>query len=356
MRLLQLTFVLVILLAVSISASMAVSPNLVNQTQDLTESLNSTESGDWTFAVFGDSPDPASNTSTGISPELKLIATAIATEKPDLVMYNGDLINGWMLTNISPMMGNYSGQFGNWMEAISPIHNYTTDTGIPIYVLRGNHEDGPNETVAPLLDVYIATVASDMPINGPPGEEKLTYSFTHNGAKFIVTDDYIAHYGLKETVNQSWVDEQLRQDTRPFIFVFGHSPAYNLDDEPEESGFSLALNPEQRDVFWKSLVNNNVSAYFSGHIHTYVRGESQGVQEIVCGNGGAHAVDFNISLIDPALTIEYPLKSVPKKDQKVGYLVVTVHEKSRTFDGVQKVFNPDTQLWEIGDTFTIKAR
>jgi DNA repair exonuclease SbcCD nuclease subunit len=310
----------------------------------------------WKFIVFGDSPDPAKNTTTGISPDLSRIATAVAAEKPDLVMYTGDLVNGWMLTNESPMETNYTGQFGRWMEAVSPIHNYATGTGIPLYILRGNHEDGPDKTIAPLLDAYLATVASGMPANGPPGEERLTYSFTHNGAKFIAIDDYSPHNGVKETANQSWVDEQLNQDTRPFMFVFGHSPAYLANDDKEDLLWDIAIHPAHRDIFWKSLVNNHVPAYFCGHAHMYVRGESQGIQQVITGNGGAAMPAFDPALADPALTIEYPLKAIAQNDQKVGYLVITVHEDSGTFDGVQKVYNPQTQLWETGDTFTIKAR
>ena len=100
-------------------------------------------SGDWKFVVFADSPDPAGNTTTGVSPALIPIAKAVAAEKPDLALYLGDLVNGWMLTNASPMAGNYTGQFENWMHYVSPIHNYTDGTGIPLYIVRGNHEDGP---------------------------------------------------------------------------------------------------------------------------------------------------------------------------------------------------------------------
>ncbi len=164
--------------------------------------------GTWTFVVFGDSPDPANNTTTGISPALRPVAIAVAAEKPDLALYIGDLVNGWGLTNASPMRNNFTGQFRNWMEAVSPIHNYTVGNGIPLYVVRGNHEAGAGPDAEPLLDAYLATVASGMPVNGPPGEEKLTYSFTHKGAKFIAIDDYTPHNGLKETVNQTWVDGQ----------------------------------------------------------------------------------------------------------------------------------------------------
>ena len=139
-------------------------------------------------------------------PYLIPIAQAIAEERPELVMFNGDLISGWIISNSSPVATDYKTQFKNWMDAVDPIYNYTTGNGVPLYVIRGNHEDGPNETILPLLDAYRDSVAADMPVNGPPGEEKLTYSFTWKGAKFIAIDDYFPHDGQKETVNQSWVD------------------------------------------------------------------------------------------------------------------------------------------------------
>ena len=311
----------------------------------------------WKFVVFGDSPDPAKNTTTGISPALAPIATAVAAENPDLVLYMGDLVNGWELTNESPMEKNFTGQFGNWMTAVSPIHNYSADTGIPLYVVRGNHEDGPIETVLPLLSTYRATAASGMPANGPPGEEKLTYSFTHKGAKFIATDDYVAHDGLKETENQSWIDGQLAKDTRPFIFVFGHSPAYSVVNESsDEDQYSLDIHPQKRDLFWKSLVENNVSAYFCGHVHLYARSESRGVRQIISGNGGAHMHAFDPAGMDPALTLEYPLKAIAQNDQEAGYLVITVHEDSGIYDGVEKKYNESTRSWVTGDIFSLKAR
>ena len=313
-------------------------------------------SGDWKFVVFADSPDPAGNTTTGVSPDLIPIAKAVAAEKPDLALYLGDPINGWGLTRASPMEGNYTGQFKNWMNYVAPIHNYTDGTGIPLYIIRGNHEDGPNQTVAPLLDAYLATVAYGMPENGPPGEKKLTYSFTHKSAKFIANDNYIAHNGLKETVNQSWVSAQLTRDTRPFMFVFGHSPAFAVVNDTEEDNFAIDVHSPQRDIFWKSLVDNNVSAYFCGHAHLYVRGESGGVLQIVTGNAGAHAIPFDPANVDPALILEYPKKTITKNDQRVGYLVITVHENTGTIDGIQKVLNPVTGMWETGDTFTVHAR
>jgi hypothetical protein len=356
MRFLIPAIFLIMVLAACLSGCTSPPQSPVNTTPTPSGPAISNVSKTWTFVVFGDSPDPAENTTTGVSPGLIPVAKAIAGEKPDLAIYVGDLTNGWELENTSPVAGNYSAQHANWMAAVSPIYNYSTGTGIPLYVMRGNHEDGPPWNVTPLLDNYLATVATGMPTNGPPDEKKLTYSFTHNDAKFIVTDDYIAHNGLKETVNQTWVDGQLIQDTRPFMFVFGHSPAYMVENDPEDKDFALAVHPAQRDLLWESLVKNNVTAYFSGHTHMYVRAEYQGVQQIVSGNGGAKMPAFDIANVSPVLKLEYPLRNISKQDQEVGYIVITVNEGNGTFSGVQKLYNAGTGKWETGDTFTIKAR
>ena len=356
MRWLSLLLYLILILAVSFSGCTGPSPSPVPGTAAPAGSTTSTASGTWTFVVYGDTRDDM-NTTTGISPVLRPIASAIAAEKPDFILFDGDLITGRVMNNNSPMVNNYTGQFGNWMEAVSPIHNYSTGTGIPIYVIRGNHEDGYADHPLPaILEAYLATVASGMPTNGPPGEEKLTYSFTHKGAKFIAIDEYIPHNGIKNTVNQSWVDGQLTQDTRPFMFVMGHSPAYYVSKDTHDIPTSLQAQPAQRDIFWKSLADNHVLIYFCGHLHMYVRGESQGVQQVIGGNGGAPLLEFDPATVPPALTLEYPLRAVVQSDQKFGYLVITVHEDSGTFEGVQKVLNPVTGAWETGDTFTMKAR
>jgi hypothetical protein len=314
-----------------------------------------TPSGTWTFVVFGDSRDNTKDTLTGVSPYLNTLAVAIAAEKPDLVMYNGDLVSGWIISNSSPVATDYQAQFNNWMTAVTPIHNYTEGRGIPLYIIRGNHEDGPNQTVMPLLEAYLNSVAADMPVNGPPGEERLTYSFTWKGAKFIAIDDYFPHDGLKETVNQSWVDKELTTNTRPFIFVFGHTPAFLVKDDVEDRGFDIAVHPKLRDIFWNSLAINNATAYFSGHAHLYVRGEKQGIQQVVSGNGGAIGEVFNQSEADPSLVIEYPVKEADNAGNDVGYLLITVNETAGTMRAVQKTYTPGTGTWHIGDQFTLSS-
>ena len=355
MQLRPLLILMVLVTVVLIAGCANLSPSGQNipvvspATPAPSQSANST----WTFVVFGDSRDITKNTTTGISPYLYPIAAAIANESPDLVIYNGDLISGWIISETSPVATDYPAQFRNWMKAVAPIHNYTTGSGIPLHVIRGNHEDGPNQTVIPLLDAYLASVAKDMPQNGPTGEKRLTYSFTWKGAKFIGLDEYTPHNGLKETVDQGWVDKELTNNTRPFTFVFGHAPAYPVDDDLDDKGYDLSVRPAERDMFWTSLANHHVTAYFSGHAHMYVRGVVQGVQQVVSGNGGAVGKAFNTAEADPTLTIEYPLSNVPALERKVGYFVVTVDEHAGTMSSVQKVYDYVNGTWTTGDRFVL---
>ncbi len=358
MRLSHISIFLIVLIVTLVVGCINEQPSMPKSEQVMTNTthqISQSSTGTWTFAVFGDSRDNTKDTTTGVSQYLNIIAVAVAAENPDLVMYNGDLVSGWIISNSSPVATDYTAQFRNWMNEVEPIHNYTSGRGIPLYVIRGNHEDGPNATVIPLLNAYLTTVAMDMPLNGPLGEEKLTYSFTWKGAKFIAIDDYFPHDGLKETVNQSWVDKELMSGTKPFIFVFGHTPAYLVDSDTDDKGYDLAVHPQQRDAFWNSLAKNNASAYFSGHAHLYVRGEIQGVQQVVSGNGGAMGHSFNSSEADPALKIEYPITEADKKGNNVGYVIITVNETARTMNAVQKVYDPDTKVWRIGDKFSLTS-
>jgi hypothetical protein len=114
----------------------------------------------------------------------------------------------------------------------------------------------------------------------------------------------------------------------------------DLEDIP----YSLPTRPAQRDIFWNSLVNNHVSAYFCGYAHLYVQGELQGVQKIVTGNGGAPMQGFDPARSDPVLKLEYPLEKIEQKDQKVGYIVITVNETAGTWMGVMSKSEPGQQV------------
>jgi hypothetical protein len=69
----------------------------------------------------------------------------------------------------------------------------------------------------------------------------------------------------------TWLTEDLSANTRPFVFVVGHEPAYILPDmtsgRVRHEGGGLEVNPGHRDLFWKLLKERNVTAYICGHTH-----------------------------------------------------------------------------------------
>jgi hypothetical protein len=312
----------------------------------------------WSFAVFGDTRDATQDTQTGISPLLNRIAEGIAADKPALVIHTGDLINGYYTHAASPVNGKYDKMFENWKAAVKPIYDFNRRTGIPLYLVRGNHEDGELITNKQLKAAYLKNIAPFMPQNGPELEKGLTYGVFYRQATFIALDEYsIKELGLlRGLVDQPWLNEQLARHKAPFMFVFGHVPAYKAADSNVGPFPDLYYFPKHRDVFWNSLRESGVSMYLCGHVHFYCRVTKDGVQQVLIGNGGANTVDFTPEKVDPSVTLNYPLTAMKAPDVKAGYVFFTVDEATRTVTGVQKLWNEKTSAWETGDTFTTQVK
>jgi hypothetical protein len=185
---------------------------------------------------------------------------------------------------------------------VEPVY----DAGIKVYPVRGNHENGPPDplisfpwppdppnypTIRTITELKAAyrTAISDawIPANGPAGEEGLTYSFVYKNAFFVGLDQFINPF----KVNQSWLDDQFRQNKQPHTFVYGHAPAFRVGHTD-----SLASYPEERDLFWNSLGSADVRMYFSGHDHLCNRGHvndqtGHTIYQVLAGSGGA---PFNV--------------------------------------------------------------
>lgn len=307
----------------------------------------------WSFVIIGDTQDAVMDTKTGISPMLPALFKAIASEKPDFVLHTGDCISGEYTADDSPAMGNFIGMYRHFMEAAAPVYNYSSHSGIPIYTVRGNHDNGNRyEGNESLIDAYLSTIARDLPTNGPEGEEQFSYTFIHNGALFIGVDEYIPHNGKIATVNQEWLDSALAGAGTPFIFVWGHSPAYPLNKNGIDP-YVMSLFPEDRDAFWNSMVSHHVPLYFCGHYHLYSRGQKEGTWQIIGGTGGGSASGYDPGAVDPSLQVAYPTEPVPAMDQGIGYSLVTVDIANGTVSLVHKQYQGNRETWQVIDSSVI---
>jgi predicted phosphodiesterase len=197
----------------------------------------------WRFAVLGDTHVPSSDTVREMIPY-------IMSENVDFILVPGDLVDGGLKCSTDKLKL----ELNQWLNIFDDFYK----SGIKVYAIRGNHEDDATNDIEAWNSVFSGD--HSMPMNGPPGEENLSYYFLHKNALFIGLDNYVNIH----KVNQNWLNQVLKDNDRPHVFVFGHEAAFKvfhtdcLDD----------YQPE-RDEFWQSLINAGVKTYFCGHDHFY---------------------------------------------------------------------------------------
>jgi len=297
--------------------------------------LKSSENTNWKFAVLCDTRGNDSNTTgkSGINDTIiGALSKEIVNEHCDIVLVPGDMINGWF----NHSTATYDGQFNNWTKAMSSVY----EGNISVYAVRGNHEDGPgnysttlNKEVPPyithpdhnLTKAFVKafgfnrTRGTGNPANGPAGEMNLTYSFEHKNAFFVGLDEYVKPH----RVNQTWLDDQLKKNTQPFVFVFGHEPAFQIN-HPD----CLAYNSTNRSEFWDSIGRAGCQIYFCGHDHLYDRahifdGSGHMIYQMVVGSCGAPQANvWKPPYTDGSVVGDF------HNNNKTGYVLVTMRNNN----------------------------
>lgn len=320
----------------------------------------------WKFVVTGDVRD-ADTTTTGVSAYLPAIAAKMVTLGPQAVFVSGDLINGDELSD-SPDPANpripYATQFANFKSALGMGAVY--DAGIPIYPIRGNHENGgktKNPPVPSLMQAYFNAMGSSVPQNGPnngPSDNQVGYSWNLGlkNIRVVGVDDYFYYNSTPQGVSnyykidQAWLDKQLSKTApKRYTFVMAHEPVYYLDKQGDFYGSTSPRGAADRQVFWDSLGTNGVKTYLCSHVHDVQVGtalDSNGniIYQNMIGNGGA-PLDSLSTQTDPALTMEY------REDESYGFALFTVTDANITIS--YYLYNPTSLTWSIPYTFTILA-
>lgn len=112
---------------------------------------------------------------------------------------------------------------------------------------------------------------------GPPGCEETTYSFEWDNCHFVVLNQYFdgkSDGGTDGDVVRellSWLEEDLKANTKAHIFVFGHEPMIAMPDMDNgrlrHQGDSLDKYPQNAFRFHQLLLTYHVKAYICGHTH-----------------------------------------------------------------------------------------
>ena len=307
----------------------------------------------WRFAVFCDTrgSNDLNTWKTCVNTfALTAIADEIVRQQCKLAIVPGDLINGWWANGHT----SYEDQFSLWKQLMAPVY----DAGIPVYPVRGNHEDGPGayppvppystNPDAHLKGAFVDAFGSTNPTNGPAKEVGLTYSFVYENALFIGLDEYV----VPHRVSQTWLNAQLAADDSDFVFVYGHEPAYQVVHADCLAAYSI-----NRQLFWNSLGARGNSVYFCGHDHFYDRAHVQDlsgnvVWQVLVGSGGAPpgSPAWSPPHADGSVVGDY------HEDSGVGFMIVTVDETKARLDWLwwdSETYK--TPTWVIQDSFEIRS-
>jgi 3',5'-cyclic AMP phosphodiesterase CpdA len=329
---------------------------------------------DWSFTMLGDTRGNGPTTTTGVSPYLNIIAQKMATLSPDLVLVAGDLCNGNDVPSGSPLE-DYAVQFANWKTAMQPVFNYGTGTGIPIYTVRGNHENNDSEgaPIAALKQAYYDAFSAYVPFNGPNygatnDQRGFTWSFTHNDVTFVAADQYFYHNqtpgqsGYHE-LDRSWVAQQFQETNSAYKVLMAHEPFFMAAGyEGDEHFFGThAAGFDTRTNFWNALGSNGVQLYLTGHVHneavaraTNDYGDS--IVQLMAGNGGAPLMPLGTSH-DPGVEVLYTndvfgfsLATVGADAMTIQYYLLNTNDSSWTVASYVTTISPNQVVPEASST------
>jgi hypothetical protein len=112
---------------------------------------------------------------------------------------------------------------------------------------------------------------------------------------------------------RTWLEADLAANRKPFVFVFGHEPAFT---EHRHVGNSLDGHPQNRDAFWTILKSHHVQAFISGHIHYYYKELRDGVWQICDGNVGQASGENHQTYLDIVVGSDQANIKVWQNDKK----------------------------------------
>jgi hypothetical protein len=193
------------------------------------------------------------------------------TPPPEFILFPGDEIVG-----LTPDTTELRTQ---WRHFLDHEMAWLDRTAIPLFHTTGNHTvyDPPSEAM--FREVL------DLPRNGPPEQEGLSYWVRRGDLLLVFVNTLWSGLGGEGHVETDWLRTTLHQhaDAR-YKFVLGHHPAHPVN------GFAGAyqrdLGWEYTAVFWDILVQAGVMAYLCSHILAFDVQVHRGVLQICSAGAG----------------------------------------------------------------------
>ena len=191
---------------------------------------------------------------------------AVAEFNPSFIVNTGDLISNGL-------------NMDDWNRWLHPARDVFAT--VPTMPTLGNHERNS--------PIYYNTFA--LPTNGPEGLEEQVYSFDMGPTHWVCLNSC---GNLNDQTE--WLEDDLEENTKPWVFVFYHHPAYAGHASRGDGNESV------RAAICEILDRYHVAIAWQGHDHYYFRTHpirnrevvdwGQGTLYITAGGGGAPLYDF----------------------------------------------------------------
>lgn len=217
------------------------------------------ESVKFSFAVLGDTQ----YFKPGIYGDYQKAASSIKKINPDLVFSLGDLVSS------CDKEKECEEKINSWKNVLGNLSSKT-------YVMMGNHDRTGKEK-----SDNAWRKAFNFPNNGPDGFSELTYSFDFQNSHFVILSSDKPEENKINSVQRTWLEQDLQKNTKENTFVFFHEPAYPVNSK---IGESLDKNSDDRDALWSIFIKYRVTAVFSGHEHIQARSKVEGIYQFIFGN------------------------------------------------------------------------
>jgi hypothetical protein len=190
--------------------------------------------------------------------------------QPEFLIFPGDHISG------SQDPEEHRRQFRYWLDHEM---KWASDRHIPIYHTTSNH----NTWTKDMETVYREVMAKDLPKNGPPGQEGLSYFVRRGQFLFVAINSYYSGLGPNH-VEHEWLDKVLTQNAdAKFKFVGGHQPVWPFNGY---GTVGWVIDPSDSRPFWDVLVKHKVTAYLASHVLAFDVQVHSGVLQIATAGAG----------------------------------------------------------------------
>ncbi|MFA4817360.1 MAG: metallophosphoesterase [Parcubacteria group bacterium] len=248
----------------------------------------------FTFAILGDSQWwPTKDRWTD---QFETILEKLKDFHPEFILGMGDL---------SSMEGcrtadKCAAYFERWRDEVKVVSPN-------VYPAIGNHdyENGGMELWQKIFNT---------PNDGPAESRGTTYSFDYKNSHFVFLNSEQEDQPLDQSVQMKWMKDDLENTSKRNVFIINHRPNF-----PSQS-FS-------QTHMWQTFFNNDVLAYFSGHIHTYcyrpvsaanIDGAGDNIiQHFVIGNSGSRTMPSIIGCEQASSLAHFAIVSIKGPDMNV---------------------------------------